>query len=457
MNVAQQNTARAFLNGKLNRRTFVTRAIALGISLGSIEALLAACGGNSGSTADSIRWSNWANTGEIQRFKDFTADYNQKNNKNVRYNFVPSANENYFTKLLTELNGGTAADAFYVGDGDIARLISNKTILQLNDLLESDKSKSRPDSFLDGLWGAARLQDGRIFGVPVDCNPVVLWFNKKVLDEAGITTSPISLLEEGKWTREAFQDMLEKIQAIDKYGFILENSSSQMYAWCITNGGIVYDQDGYGKFVAHEDSKSVEGFQWLADGTKAGIITYTNSLPQGQGSDLAFISNQVGFIAAGRWHLPTFRGTEGLEYDIVPYPSATGEMAPAPIAVAYMAINKKSEFPNETFDFVTNFVSAEGQRFRLQGGGNAVPSVQEEIAEEVVLEGNLPEHAQYFLDARDIGFALFPAEATTPALTTDIQTALEPVWLQGKNVTDVLAEIATMSGPRIEKAQEELQ
>jgi multiple sugar transport system substrate-binding protein len=121
-----------------------------------------------------------------------------------------------------------------------------------------------------------------------------------------------------------------------------------------------------------------------------------------------------------------------------------------------MVINKKTKLTDQAFDFLTNFVSGEGQTFRLHGGGNAVPSIKSADAEKVVLEGNDPAHAQYLLDARNNGYGLFPAEGSTPALSDDIKTALEPVWLQGKDVTTVLGQVATMANPRIKKAQDTL-
>ena len=56
--------------------------------------------------------------------------------------------------------------------------------------------------------------------------------------------------------------------------------------------------------------------------------------------------------------------------------------------------------------------------FRLEGGGNAVPSIKG--ADDVVLEGGYPAHAQTFLDMRDIGFEDYAAEAVVPGLSTDV-------------------------------------
>src|SRR6266568_6313529 len=349
--------------GKISRREFMVRALVLGVSLSGVEAILQSCGGGGGS-GSSIKWSNWANTGEIQRFKAFTSNYNKTHSTNVQYTFVPTANGNYFTKILTELNGGNAPDVFYVGDGDIGKLVTNQTVVRLDPLLSGSKAKEQASDFSPGLWGAAKTRSGKIFGVPVDCNPLVLWFNKKVLSDAGITTMPYDLFEQGKWTRDVFTEMIGKIRANGKNGFILDAWSLQFYAWCTTNGGQIYADNGYGDFIAHEDPKSLDAFKWLADQTHKKTITYAGTLPKGQGSDLAFVANQVGFISVGRWDLPEFKSAGGLQYDIVPFPSSTGKIAPSPVALAYMVINKKTKLQDQAFDFLTNFVSAEGQTFR---------------------------------------------------------------------------------------------
>ena len=456
MSISQQSLMEAFQTGRIDRRTFMRRAMALGLSLSSIEAFMAACTSGSiggGGSSSSIKWSNWANTGEIQRFKDFTANYNKTHNTNVQYTFVPSANSNYFSKMLTELNGGNAPDVFYVGDGDIGKLVANQTVTQLDTLLNSPKAKEKAGDFVPGLWGAARTQSGKIFGVPVDCNPLLLWYNQKVLQDAGITTMPADMYQQGQWTRDAFQQMIEKIKAKGKYGFVLDAWSLQYYAWATTNGGKIYDKNGYGSFIAQDDPKSLDAFTWLANQVRQKTMIYAGSLPKGQGSDLALISGQTGFISVGRWDLPEFK-TAGIKYDLVPFPSVSGKIAPVGIPLAYMVINKKTKLMDQAFDFVTNYVSPEGQVFRLSGGGNAVPSIQSAATAKVVTEGNDPQHAQYLLDARNVGYGLFPAEGFAAGLSTDIQTSLDPVFLQGKDVKTALAGVAAMANPRIQKGQQ---
>ena len=193
----------------------------------------------------------------------------------------------------------------------------------------------------------------------------------------------------------------------------------------------------------------------MSNQIKQKTLVYAGSLPKGQGSDLALLSGQTGFIAVGRWDLPEFKSA-GIKYDCVPFPTPSGKIGPAPVPLAYMVINAKTKLQDQAFDFLTNFVSPEGQKFRLQGGGNAVPSIQSPATESVVTEGNDPAHSRYLLDARNIGYSLPPAEGFAAGLSDDIKTAFDPVWLQGKDVNTALSGLVAMANPRIQKAQQSI-
>src|SRR5437899_9736044 len=91
---------------------------------------------------------------------------------------------------------------FYSGDGDVGKLIVSKQLVDLTETLKGAKSKSKPEDFFDGLWGAAKTADGKLYGAAVDCNPMVLWYNKKVLQDAGISQMPADLAKAGQWALE---------------------------------------------------------------------------------------------------------------------------------------------------------------------------------------------------------------------------------------------------------------
>src|SRR6266496_271711 len=346
--------AQDLLRGKIGRREFVSRVLALGVSISGVEAILQSCGSGGSSGAPgvtTVTWTTWGNPGELDRFNKFTADFNSKHS-DVKAQLIPIPDvTNYSAKILTEITSHKASDLFYAFDEDIARYIK------------------------------------------------------------------------------------------DDWNFV-------WYSWVTTNGGTFYDNNGNGKFVAHQDPKAVEAFTWLADNVRAKNMIFAGTLPKGQDPGLPFMAKQVAFVDAERWYLPEFKQVSGLQYDIVPFPPNTGKpIEPTVVPVSYLVINAATKHPNEAFEFLTNFVSAAGQTFRLSGGGNAVPSIKG--SDQVVLQGNNPAHAQVFLDARNIGYAIFPSESRYPGLAQDLQTVIDAIWLKGADVQTTLNKAATLANSRI--------
>jgi len=430
------------------RRSFLTGSSAVfGLTaLGALTSCGSDGGGGGGGKAP-VSWSVWGNPGEVKRLQEFTDDFNERN-PGIEAKLIPVPTDQYETKLLTQLSGNTAPDVFYAGDTLLARLVKNNSILPLKERLESEQSESPPEDFFEGLWGNAKDPSGEIYGVTVDCNPVVLWFNTKVLADAGVTTLPTERFEAGEWTREAFEEIAGKVKASGRRVGALGSDWMSVYSWMTANGGKVYEN---GRFVAHEDPKSVDAFVWLRRMLDQGAFVYAGSLPEGQGQEALFMSNNIAFaMGVGRWVLPLFKQNSALEYDIVPYPSHDGALPVTPVATASMVINTKARDPDAAFTFLTQFVSREGQEFRLADAGNAVPSIKG--PDQVVLEGGIPEHARIWLDLREKGYAPPIEESRTPGLRQEISKRIDVVWTRGGDARAALAEIGAVANRMIEKA-----
>ncbi|MDQ0899093.1 multiple sugar transport system substrate-binding protein [Paenibacillus sp. V4I7] len=397
-----------------------------------------------------LKWSTWGNPGELKRFYELTDQYN-KDHPNVKWELVAVPNDGYEEKIITQLQGGTAPDAFYAGDQTVVKLISNGSIEELTPLMKVGNGPIKAEDFAEGLWGGSKKGD-KIYGITVDCNPLVMYYNKTVLAEAGITDDPQKLYEAGEWNWKKLQELTEKLKSKNKYGLVLEDWSSPVYSWVTLNGGKAYDKPQDGKFIGDQDPKTVEAFQYLAENTKNKNFVFSGSLPKGQGPDAMFMSNQVGFGIAGRWWVPQFNANTSLKYDIVPLPTNTGKkMEPAGIPTAYMVMNKKTAHAKETYEFLSYFVSKDGQNFRLKGG-NAVPSISG--VDDLVLDKNAqPAHAQYFLDAREIGYALWPSESGVPGASDIVKDNYDLLLLGKQDAQTTLKKISEGVNKKIEEVK----
>lgn len=420
------------VDSTVRRALAITAAAALALSM-------AACSGSGASGTKTVVWSTWGTPEELTRYKDFDTQF-MKDHPDIKVVLQPVADYgDYHTKLLAQLASGTAPDVFYIGDDKIGQFVNSKALLPLTDLMNSSASKTKPEDFAQGLFGATKKGD-QIYAAPNDSNPDALWYDKVALKKAGVTDDPATLAAEGKWTTEAFLDMNQKLHKAGLTGSMFWNYWSTHYSWISAQGGTAFDASG--KFVANTDQTSVKAMDVLAKNFQNGTFVVADTLPEGAGADSVFVTHKSGFFVQGRYTIGTVKAAgDPQNYDVAPWPTPTGKAAPTGVAVSYLAINAKTKNKDAAFTFWTNFLSAQGQTFRLKGGGNAVPSIKG--ADSVVLDG-YPKHAQTMLDMRDIGFEDYTTEASVPGLSSDISDKMLALY-QGKASTQsTLDDVAKM-------------
>lgn len=398
-------------NSKMRRLLAIGAASALAIGL-------AACSGGGGAKDENtVVWSTWGTAEELTRYKEFNEAFMERH-PDITVKLQPVAGYgDYHSKLLAQLTSNTAPDVFYVGDDMMGQFVDSGRLMPLKELMESKDSQTKPDDFFPGLFGAAE-KDGEYYGAPNDSNPDVLWYDKQALEAAGITEDPATLAENGEWTTEKYLEMNDRLQDAGLTGSMFWNYWATHWSW-LSSQGLPAPYDESGAFVANTDPASVAAIDELGEKFQDGTFVVADTLPDGAGADSVFVTHKAGFFVQGRYTIGTVEATgEQDSYDIVRWPTPDGQAAPTGVAVSFLAINGKTAASDAAFTFWTEFLSAEGQTFRLEGGGNAVPSIKG--ADDVVLDGDYPAHAQTFLDMRDVGFTNYAAEARVPGLSTDI-------------------------------------
>ncbi|WP_066188313.1 MULTISPECIES: ABC transporter substrate-binding protein [Gracilibacillus] len=429
--------------------------------LGFVFIFLSACsndsgsgdGGSGGGNPDAdvkLTMTAWGNPAE-QKVYQRALDAYMEENPDVSVELIPAPGDTYRQQLFTQLQGSQATDLFYVGAEYMAQLIKTGRIVELTEFLESDDSYVAPDEFAEGLWGPARNDDG-IYGTAVDSNPMLIYYNKNVLEEAGIDPEePQKLFEAGDWDWEHFSQLSEQVAQSGKYGFVAENSAMHNFSWIWTNGGNMYDEDT--NMILADNPEAQEAFGYVSENIAAGNFTYAGALPEGQGPDAMFMSNQTAFVAAGRWLTPMFSENEALEFDYIPWPTNTGEQTEtAGIATAYLSVGEHSDHVDEAIKFLSFYTSEDGQRARLTDGGNAVPSV--EAADDIVEQADIPEHSSYLVDVRNIGM-VEDKQTTIPGLDEEINSILDLLYLGEEELDAAVAEIDQVGKDMIEEYRNE--
>ena len=98
---------------------------------------------------------------------------------------------------------------------------------------------------------------------------------------------------------------------------------------------------------------------------------------------------------------------------------------PVQVAVAAMSVQTGAKDVDASLKFLGRFVNADGQKFRLSGGGNAVPSVTG--LEDIVLEDNIPPNGKYFNEVAAVGYTIPLAIATNAKVATNLQPTIDAI------------------------------
>ncbi len=166
-------------------------------------------------------------------------------------------------KLQTNLAGGTAADLLWLSQEYIAGYAEKGALLDISDRIAKD---SRPAAKLDDYYPSV-LQtaqySGKTYGLPWIAQPVMLYYNPKLFDEAGVAPPDDS------WTWDDFKDAAAKLTKdtdgdgkADQFGTAFNGwPPIQMFIW--QAGGEVISED---KTTSPLDSpEALAGAQFYAD------------------------------------------------------------------------------------------------------------------------------------------------------------------------------------------------
>ncbi len=258
------------------------KAVSIGISSLLLTATLTGCGGKnvqpgdvSGYDAGETYISMWVHTIEdtpegqayLESVKSFNDAYDGTYFADVE--FIPrnDSGGGYSDKINASVMSGDLPDVITVDGPNVAAYAANNIIQPLAELSD-DECSAYLDSILDqGTY------DDKLYALGAMESSVGLYYNKEILEEAGITVPAA----DDPWTWTEFTEILERLKPImdEKNGYPLDmtfpvgESSIYYYAPFIwSNGGDLVSEDGLtvdGVFNSSENVETMQYFRSLVD------------------------------------------------------------------------------------------------------------------------------------------------------------------------------------------------
>jgi multiple sugar transport system substrate-binding protein len=223
---------------------------------GSAAAAAPSAAANAGGQKVRLRLATWAGVDEA---KELQAILDKINAASQTFEIVQEAQPaDYYTKLQTTIAGGQAADLMWLSQEYIPGYAERGALLDLTPYLQqSSDAAAKLDDYYPEVLQTAQF-DSKTYGLPWISQPVVLYYNPKLFQDAGVAEP------NDNWTWDDFKSAAEKLTKPDQdiYGTAFNDwPPIQMFIW--QAGGDVISED---RTQAPIDTpEALQGIQFYQD------------------------------------------------------------------------------------------------------------------------------------------------------------------------------------------------
>ena len=223
------------------------------------------------------------------------------------------------SKVLLAAQQGAAPDVLIV-DNPVVSTLAEGGVLTDTSSTKVDTSTVEPN-----LLAAGQL-NGKTYGIPIGANTIALYYNKNVLQAAGVDPAAVK-----DWS--SLTAALAKLKAVGKKGITFsaigtEEGSFQFLPWFWGAGANLTDLSS-----AHAVDALTLWTGWLKNGYAPNSVLQDTQTTSWQ----EFATGQFGFSENGTWQLGNAKKA-GFPYGIIPIPAQNGGTAPAPTGGEFVTV-----------------------------------------------------------------------------------------------------------------------
>jgi multiple sugar transport system substrate-binding protein len=352
----------------------------------------------------------------------------EQKNPNISIEVQTAAYTDYFTKLQTQVAGGTAPDTFELNYENFVTYASSGALLDLSAASAADATFD-PAVYYPRAYQVFQA-GGTQYGVPESFSDVVLFYNKDLFDAAGVAYPDAS------WTWRDEQAAGEKLtdKAKGIWGEFQPIQFWEFYKVLAQNGGSFFNADQ--TKATFNDAKGVEAANWLIG--KLDKWMPTDAFGADQDTNL-FKSGKLAMWHTGIWMFSPLKDLP-FKWDVSVEPGNVTK-AHQFFANAVVAASTTAH-PAESWAWLRFLTSSpEAASIRLAASWE-LPAVADQSLFNSYLSQTPPDNRQAVFDA--LSNIVTPPVIEQQSQMTDIVTkALDKARLGQMSVQDALNEAAT--------------
>jgi multiple sugar transport system substrate-binding protein len=236
------------------------------------------------------------------------------------------------------------------------------------------------DNFVDVVSSDVILEDSKVYGLPLSVDTLVMFYNKDLLNNAGISEPP------QYWNREFLQAVKKLTKQDPKRGLIqsgvamggsdnIERFSDILSLLMIQNGATMINDEMKVSFQLIPDfaretnyNPGMEALRFYTDFANPTKESYSWNSEMNNSLEM-FINGNLALMFGYAYHIPTIKAAAPkLNFSIAKFPQIEGN-PPTNINFANYwveTVSKKSEHKNEAWDFIQFITQAEQAKIYLE-------------------------------------------------------------------------------------------
>lgn len=297
-------------------------------------------------------------------------------------------NEDYATAVETRVIGGQAPDVIYGHPATLLKWIQEGMLQPITDVYENNEELWNEDIFFTNLYDSY-YYGGEYWATPVGADTFVLFYNKTMLDEAGIPYPT----KDTTW--EELAEMAEALTKRDEEGApITLGMDGLSWNWLnilYSMGGKVLDNMNEPTKVVFESPEALRMLNFLKDNynNEGGFYANDNDWTYLAGG---FSAGEIAFTISGVYDIVWMRDIEGFEWDMAPLPESMSKEGDTPVLYCGYAVAADSKNPELAKEFARFMTDYEAQM--IMGELGLITSLRKDVAysDEILKAPGSPEH-----------------------------------------------------------------
>lgn len=354
--------------------------------------------------------------------------------------------QNTTEALLTQVAGGDPPDVVMAWELQYPILAEKGVYKELEPLIQADsdfEANVLPDFYQSHI--EMYTWKGKLYILPEQNASVVLYYNKKLFDEAGVAYPP-SDWTDTSWTWETFLDACHRLtkkegDEIVQYAWTeawWPPLSAVIFAYC--NGGDWFDRYSDPTKVTMTNPKVVQAFQFYSDLWNKEKVATSPEQWKVQAGYQMFAAGKAAMTLVGHWFYPEFSKPEHeLSMDIGAFPVGPGgTTSKTDLGGTGMAITALSKHTEEAWKFLRFECGPEGQKIIARSGLFAPTLRSIANSEDFLGTHTALQNAAVFNTAMDNAVS-FPIGPAWDAMADRMGRNLDLLWNGDGTAAEILA------------------